>query len=358
MQPQRRRICLMGCVGLIGLFAVGMWLALRPGPSPMDHALAVAQTTQWLPGARNPSFVPSYYWSAGDELTYFCTGTDGKPHLYRRSATTGMDAPGREGPAVHLQDGYVGQLSRDGKWYVEWNPNALHQRVPTFIAMDGTQQQVGRSTLGTEGVWGAGNHPVMFCGVWGRSAVIDIYHPDSASVQRMIIPGLAHFDAPQCVDSSGRLVGFKDNPNIAPFKLSAQLVHQKFEFMEMVRVDPAHPDSKPDQWNVAIPRNAGLGICRVAPSGDRLLWLVQGDTTPAIVRKLRSLIPGLRPSFRISNRWLVSGLRGENMHEIAAYRDDPVLSGEPIRYTLPLWMPDSKHISFVHENILYTRPVD
>ena len=63
--------------------------------------------------------------------------------------------------------------------------------------------------------------------------------------------------------------------------------------------------------------------------------------------------PALTHVSGIQCYWLVSGLNGENMREIAAYTDNP---SDP--YCALKWMPDGRHISFIYRDTLYTRPIE
>jgi hypothetical protein len=131
----------------------------------------------------------------------------------------------------------------------------------------------------------------------------------------------------------------------------------------MVRADLTHPENRVEEWTVADPDGMDtLGSCLLAPTCDRILWILQGDTTPLFLRKLRNYIPGLKASPGV--RWLVSGLHGENMHEVASHRSLPVQpwNGAPPPvldpYSSPRWMPDGRHISFIYQHTLYIRSIE
>jgi hypothetical protein len=358
MRMPKRTVTLLSCACLCALSVLGVMRALRPPPSPLDHARAFAQTTRWLSEFGNPGGSPLYYWSAGNKITYFGIGQDGGRHLFQRPMAAPIDTPGQEGPIVRWRGGYPGQLSPDGKWFVEWGQNKRRQRIPTFVATEGGQRIVGKPTWGTENVWAPGDRHEMYCGIWHGTAAVDVYRPDSTPLPQIVFPGLMHFYAPQRVDASGRLVGFPDGSSIMHYADTASVPSVNYPFINMARVDLAHPTGIPEQWKVAVPIDFEQGTCLLSPSGDRILWIGHGDSTPILIRKLKSLFPGLRSSARISNHWLVSGLHGENMHEVAAYPIDLSRRGGQDLSSLPRWTADSQHISFVFRNTLYTRPVD
>ena len=152
-------------LGLAGLFLVGMAWTLRRPSAPLDRAHAVARTATWIPEFGNPTGPPVYYWTAGNTLTYFGTGTDGKPHLFQIAGGK-WDAPVREGPAVNVRGGYAGQLSPDGKWFVEWHQNKQRQHTPTFVAMEDGRRIVGQPSWAVQGFWVPGDSHEMLCSDW------------------------------------------------------------------------------------------------------------------------------------------------------------------------------------------------
>lgn len=181
--------------------------------------------------------------------------------------------------------------------------------------------------------------------------------------QKAAAGGLEHFNSPQRIDPSGHLIGFEDSAFILKYGKSTRLPSLNYPTAKMTRVDLRHPENKAERWTVAAPKNMndnGVAICLVAPSCDRILWIVDGDTTAPFLQKLKSYIPGSSASAGIGCRWLVSGLHGEEMHEVASYRSQrgPAMSGSADTYSRPRWMPDGRHISFVYRDTLYVRPVD
>lgn len=361
MRSPKRSLTFLGCAAVCGLCVLGMLRVFRRSSAPLDRAQAVTQTTTWQPDRRNPDAFPMYYWSGSNDLTYFSKGTDGTPHLFRRSATTPGKAPGKEGPAVYLRGGrYAGQLSPDGKWFVEWHRNKLRQSLPTFVSMDGTQRREGQPTWGTEGVW-TPDSASMVSEVWRSGGALDRYDPTTGLKQTATLPGLENFYSFQNIDSSGHLVAFKEGPLILHFGKLTGIPTVNYPTAKMIRLDVAHPEIKPDQWTVAVPQNIDdNGICLLAPTCDRILWIVHGDTTPPILRRLRRYIPRLSTSYGVGYRWLVSGLHGEEMHEVASYRSQALGTiGSPHDvYSRPRWMPDGRHISFIFRNTLYTRSIE
>ena len=105
-------------------------------------------------------------------------------HLFRRQATAADNAPGVEGPVVHLGNGrYAGQVSPDGRWFAEWGRNRPGQNIPTFISVDSMQRREGQPTWGMEGVW-TPDSASMLSAVWRSGAEIDRYDPTSGLRQK------------------------------------------------------------------------------------------------------------------------------------------------------------------------------
>lgn len=205
IRTPKRHLVLLGCVGLTGLFVVGMMRTLRPPPSPLEHAIAVARTTGWLSEGGDPRGFPAYYWSTGNHLTYFHTGADGAMHLFRRQATAAINAPGVEGPVVPLGNGrYAGLVSPNGTWFAEWGRNKLRQSIPTFISADGIQRREGQPTWGIEGVW-TPDSASMLSGVWRTGAAIVFCGSWTATQRRSSVCGNEReWKAPGLLSENGR----------------------------------------------------------------------------------------------------------------------------------------------------------
>ncbi len=329
-------------------------------PNPLENARAITQTSGWLVDNRSASLAPTYYWSAGDAVTYFGRGSDGTPHLFQRTVNGGgKEAQGREGPAVHLRNGYSGQLSPDGKWFVEWHQNTLRQHIPTFISMEGKQQTEGKPTWAMGGIWTPGEPARLLCGVWRKEAALDVYNPTSGTVEKIAFPGLSHFNLPESVDASGELIGFKESNFILHYPgYQGVAFHTNYPSIHLDRVSMAHPEAAPEEWKVSVPEEIRQGICLLSPTRDRLLWSGKVELTPGLLKRLYGLIPSLKYAQNSDYRWYVSGLHGENIHEIAGYTMHPTPTFTPEPYSSPQWMPDGRHISFIYRNTLYTLPVD
>lgn len=358
MRSRRLKVIILSLVAF-GFLSMWLWNSLRPVSSPLEHAKSVVQTTSWLPDRGNPGVFPMYYWSGVSDLTYFGRGNDGNSHLFRRSAASTNDSLDIEGPAVNVSSGYPGQLSQNGKWFTEWHQNKLRQRVPTFISMDGKQRRIGMPTWGAEGVWTQGDRPKMIVEAWRNgSAAADVYDPSSDKVQKFAFPQLSHFHAPQRVDANGHLIGSVESSYIMNIRGVPPAPYMNYPFLKMVRIDLSHTEGKPEEWSVRVPEELENGSCLVAPAGDRLLWIVHGDLTSPALKKIRDLFPRLIPK-RMGTRWILSGLHGENMYDFASYRVDITATrAAPDPFSRPRWMPDSRHISFIHRNVLYTLPVE
>lgn len=357
MRFTKRAFALLGCLGIAALFLIGMVRRLHLSSSPVEGAQSIAQTTIWRSLDRWSNF-PTYYWSGSNDLTYVSNGTDNTLHLFRRSSTA--NAPDKEGVAVHLRNGrYAGEISPDGKWFVEWSQNRLRQSIPTFVAVDGTQRREGAPTWGSGAVW-TQTSDAMVTSVWRTTAAIDRYRPDSGELQKVALPELSKFYEAQHIGSVGQLIGMEGSAFILNLGKSMPLPSRNYPTITAARIDLNHPDSKPEQWKIAVPEDINNGSCRMSPSGDRILWVAYGETTPPILRWIRSHIPGMSASSKTGFRWLVSGVHGENMHEIASYPYQPtrIVGADQNPYSRPRWMPDSRHISFIFHDTLYTRPVD
>jgi hypothetical protein len=314
----------------------------------LDHATAFAKTTQWFGPYGTPEKCPNYYWSANNDVTFF--GRNGI--LFRLTRANGVDTPPQQGPNYNGDDFLDSPLSPDGKWFVEWHLKSVFYRRPEFLSMDGKTQHKGSLTGGPEGVWLPGSPP-LFASIGVPNNTLDLYHPDSDVVQKLPFSALPHFDGLLSVDSHGRLVGFEGTRSFARFVGPRSTPSPNYPFMRMARVDLTDPRKQPERWKIRVPESGEDGWALLSPQGDRVLWTVLSIKMLRWTSLVNHYLPGITRVSGIQCHWLVSGLHGENMREIAAYTDNP---SDP--YSAPRWMPDGRHISFIYQATLYTRPIE
>lgn len=359
MRSRKRILGLSGCIALVGLLISGLILTLRPMLSPLDRAQAIASTTRWVSGRDG---VPLYFWSGANDLTYISEGADRRYHLFRHAGSAGGNHPDTENAAVEIRGGReAGELSPDGNWFVEWAFTKNRQRFPTFVSLDGRQRHEGQATPGHLGVWSP-DSAFMISWTWNSGADLYRFDPTNGVPQKAMASGVKHFAGPQCIDSSGHLVGFEDGDVFVNVTLGGArgVASRSYPTAKLLRIDLNAPTNRLEQWTVQVPETTDGGRCLVAPSCDRILWIVYGDNTPPLLRRLRSLVPGYRPSNNMGYRWFVSDLRGKNLHEVGSFlfSPDKFKTAEAPLYSMPRWLPDSRHISFIYKDTLYVRPTE
>lgn len=360
MRPRKRLHYLLGCFVLILLMAFGGFRVFRTSPSPLDHARPITDTTNWLAEPKSLFRSTPYFWSGRDDLTYFALGKDGNPHLIRQTGISKSDSKTvQEGPAVDLSDGGSGSLSQDGKWFIEWHENRSQQHVPTFLTMDGMTKRTGRPTWAEGGIWTPGSHPSLLCNSWSHRIGFEIYHPEYDTVQRLEDQYQPAFFSPEVVDKNGTILGFERGSSFMTGEGFTDHPSKSKDYVFLYRVDPLHPNTALSGWKIEIPANTKSGTCLLAPSGDQILWVLHSCMTAPILRKMKQYLPFLQMKPHTGTRWLISGIHGENMHQLAVYSEPASFQQDGLSpYSLPRWMPDSSHISFIHNTTLYTLPVD
>ena len=131
-------------------------------------------------------------------------------------------------------------------------------------------------------------------------------------------------------------------------------------FRDMYQFDlsSSKPGSKHSQ--IKLPMLAQVSLVMLSPKGDKLAWILLSERSPLgnlsnwpILRNL-----GVKTSHRLSI-W-VSAVDGSNFREVGHFPnyegpsefkiDDPIRTFQ--------WLPSGKKLSFVHNDSLYTVPVD
>jgi hypothetical protein len=146
--------------------------------------------------------------------------------------------------------------------------------------------------------------------------------------------------------------GFAFFPNDVKKRLYIAPYENTTEY-ELYEFDLAHPDRGPRTWKIPTPKDATYGRINASPDGERLLWVVSLDLTTGLDRLLHRLFPKLCPAERHAASYRISKLDGSGMREIGRV-DMPhwYLLGAPVLK----WMPDGKHLSLVHNGVMYRIP--
>jgi len=137
---------------------------------------------------------------------------------------------------------------------------------------------------------------------------------------------------------------------------------------ETIEIDEKEEGNTPQsshQYSVPIPRNLHFGSAKLSPRGDRIAWqfIDQGDTLPTLLVWLHRLIPAFHPppSKPKVSLW-VSRLNGSQLHELGYVLVPTLPPGSAVPWSMLFdhlsWLPDGKHLSFQHDDALYTVPAD
>jgi hypothetical protein len=126
---------------------------------------------------------------------------------------------------------------------------------------------------------------------------------------------------------------------------------------------PLKAGAKPAQKLVPLPTFADYYNTIVSPNGDRIAWVISGTGRKShtnLLEKFFSFL-GQKP-VPTAGLW-VSKVDGSELHEIGRMEfpwkpKGNNLPSAALRLSMVRWTPDSKHLSFIHDEALYTVPVD
>ncbi len=115
-----------------------------------------------------------------------------------------------------------------------------------------------------------------------------------------------------------------------------------------------------------LPSHNRVEAMETAPDGKRRAWLLQVEYRGVLETYLHHLFPFYSPQPQRSVALYVSAYDGSRIQQIGAERIRPEPqssliepedhSAFPVNYCLH-WLPDSRHVSFVYQSVLYSIPV-
>ncbi|HLK57646.1 MAG TPA: hypothetical protein VKU00_13860 [Chthonomonadaceae bacterium] len=123
--------------------------------------------------------------------------------------------------------------------------------------------------------------------------------------------------------------------------------------MDFVSWSLNHPIEEPHHWTLHGPVDTFVYDIKVSPDGKHIVWILESHGKDPWQAFLHRFIPRISGSDR--HRWeiWVSDTDGSHMRQIG-YEELP----NPGDYSsVPMdlqWLPDGKHLSFLHKETLYT----
>jgi hypothetical protein len=129
----------------------------------------------------------------------------------------------------------------------------------------------------------------------------------------------------------------------------------------LTEFDPAAPARSPKSWNVTMPPQSVRGKMMLSPQADRILWIVEKQSSWVSSWLSRLPFAYNRP-YSGDEAIYVSQLNGTGMRQLFSAPTQRQRRGPTTMIKVPLteiqWLPDGKRISFVYEDSLYLASVD
>lgn len=373
---------------LLLVLAFLVWLRHAPSPSLLARATKVGPVQNWHP--RSP-FVPDftpYFWLDDSNILFFRTAPADGYQAIRLELPAKVETPV---PALRMEPGLVRfsdwlpALSPDGKWLL-WQERTERLNRIVICAVDGSRRMAWpqQARLPVRDVNRALNQPLNEYGwmpdskQWVRmthtptglqAELYPLNNPKAKTVLPLLPPvgiplGLfrpqAFFFLP-----TGRILAIPYNVHfVAPTPEGRELEHREVTrrthggMVRVTNLGVGNTAALPGQTaTISLPLGAEGGSLVPSPRGDRLAWfMVEKENTFWSEQILRWLPHDMPFGPRYSLSLWVSRSDGRGMRKLGKLKTEPTLQFRLLN--MLRWTPDGKRLSFLHDNALWTVPVD
>lgn len=360
-----KRETLLAAAVLLGVAVAWMWFVTHPGGEVLPHgSIRLAAVSGWKEPSSpsGPEPTPKiYFWTTQGDLLHLEQNPDGstavlRDHLTLFNTLQHAPAPSLQFPAgtvvlgptpdgSGLLYGQTHTLNKSGIEVHLLDANGKNDRRLSALWManavwmpDGKRWIVSR----VEGDYlnsldGTPSQELNTASLSARPPFVLGVNPQSHAISTL---GSDQFEPP------------------APFQRGNSL---RYPTAVLTEFDPVAPAHNPKSWNVTMPPQSVRGKLVLAPQADRILWIVQKQTS-GLSSWLSRLQFTYNRSYSGDQAIYVSQLNGAGMKEIFAAPSQRQGRGPMTTIKLPLsdirWLPDGKRISFVYRDDLYIAPVD
>jgi hypothetical protein len=356
-------------LAVIGLGASVLW-TLRPRPLLLlSQAKRVADTRYWRndPGA--------YFWLSDHEIMLFRTWPKDPYEAQRLELRTMQETPLAPLNKVlknmcDIEWGVDVLPSPDGSVLLMWRshkPNIFFRsndspylQYASRVNIDGTQlfQWPGHPNglSISDSTWQADSKGWLHLGTFNKYdgsslASVKFYSLNAPGRTKEIVLGTNNqFPINAGLAADNTLVGM-DLVSFGPGGTAR------------LRIWPLKEGAKPAEKLVPLPGFADNYSTIVSPRGDRIAWVISGTGRKSPTNLLERLFGFLGQKPVPTTGLWVSKVDGSELHEIGRMEfpwkpKGNTLPSAALRPSLVRWMPDGKHLSFIHDEALYTVPVD
>ena len=351
MKTPKKKLAIISSLSVL-IVGIGMWLFM-PKNGLLDRAILVASGQEWVKPTDQSALVPVYEWLNERELLIFKRTDGDKITLFRQQVIpAGIKSPATLMPVSPFSSHSNLEISPNKKTLKLTDDHSsfmLARRNPyKFVSLE-DGHTIKKITGSYSGIWKEEDSSFWkFNYKDGLSAEIEHYDTgknESRSL-KMFSKSIKEEISHESYDPSGRVIAFGKSYDSQMVLFPEQTVYD---------FNINHLETPPRKISFNFPRNMTLFDSDISISGNKIFWEVCPVPDYITTYILSRLPPPWTP--RITIRWIVSDLHGENMHSIAEYQYEGT-DNSPLDMGDPKLSPDGKYVSFIHNQGLYLLPTN
>lgn len=363
----KRRRMVGSVIGLAALILAAVWLFALPntGRLPRD-SVRIASVIPWADPtqAKTPLTTPiPYFWTTYDDLIRAQRLADGSSLVLRARLNPDHTLTPASTSPVHLPAGtFLASPSPDGSHLLSGRSSKVFEdafRIDVhLLTAEGKDDHLLPAMWAQNMVWMPD----------GKSWIVSYALKDVLSTLdgkpfRLLETTALSEETPYVlgVDAQGQAIATIGGEYFEEPAPSSQRTGRNYPDFAFLAFDPNLPDRNPRRWKVTVPPQTVRGSVLLSPHAERILWIVEKQSSLLAQWKAR-LHPQATRSSVGEQALFVSRLDGSEMRELCSLPLEEVKWGRNTIRKSPLanirWLADGKRISFTYKNALYIAPVN